>query len=453
MAKKGNEATYILDSKKGLPNKLLQADGTITDMLGNTVVNPDEAWDAKPALPNKWLNPDGTYSTLNEILAGMIDTSIYVIVDELPAEGDMQKIYLVSNGKGGFVEYHWTGDKWDPVGMVEFDISKYSTTQEMMNAIEASALVTLNSAKDYTDTKIAEIGVDCKTFYWDGTVEQTSRDLWNTIIQTTSELPVIVYSGDITLDYNYTSVVFLKKDTFADSSKTNYEIRFTPHVTYHSSNTTYSTFNEYRTTLNLTVENGVVTNMSLSHPDGEIEYLDINTNYTTPYTPRYPGSPATKKYVDEHTSPQVFCWDGATSQTGLDFWNNLLQINRFSDVIVFTHLSAYTDHHIAYIEKNKIYNNDNDVSIPFFANELPKTDSISYTVGSLSSYCNVRLSKTSGTITEIFTKNNGTAMQYLDISVNYSKPYTPQYDGSPATKKYVDDSIAANITNVLNGSY
>ena len=64
-----NEATYILDSKKGLPNKLLQADGSITDMLGNVVVNGDKSWEAKQALPNKFLNPDGTYSTLNEILS------------------------------------------------------------------------------------------------------------------------------------------------------------------------------------------------------------------------------------------------------------------------------------------------------------------------------------------------------------------------------------------------
>ena len=159
MAKKENDATYILDSKAGLPNKLLQADGTTTDMLGNVVVNPDNAWDSKPALPNKWLNPDGTYSTLNEIIASMVDTSIYVIVDELPAEGDTQKIYLVSDGKGGFVEYHWTGEKWDPVGMIEFDISKYSTTQETMNAIEAAGVLTLNSAKDYADN----VGINAVT--------------------------------------------------------------------------------------------------------------------------------------------------------------------------------------------------------------------------------------------------------------------------------------------------
>ena len=171
MAKKENEATYILDSKKGLPNKLLQADGSVTDIQGNVVVNADAAWDSKPALPNKWLNPDGTYSTLNEIIASVVDTGIYVIVDELPAEGDPQKIYLVSDGKGGFVEYHWTGTKWDPIGMIEFDISNYSTTQEMMNAIEAAGVLTLNSAKTYADGKA-------------GTAEQNAKDYADTVAGT-----------------------------------------------------------------------------------------------------------------------------------------------------------------------------------------------------------------------------------------------------------------------------
>ena len=177
MAKKENDATYILDSKKGLPNKLLQADGTTTDMLGNVVVNPDTAWDSKPALPNKWLNPDGTYSTLNEIIASMVDTSIYVIVDELPAEGNAQKIYLLSDGKGGFVEYHWTGEKWDPVGMIEFDISKYSTTQEMMNAIEAAGVLTLNSAKTYAEGQASTAEQNAKDYADEkaGTAEQNAK--------------------------------------------------------------------------------------------------------------------------------------------------------------------------------------------------------------------------------------------------------------------------------------
>lgn len=41
----------------------------------------------------------------------------------------------------------------------------------------------------------------------------------------------------------------------------------------------------------------------------------------------------------------------------------------------------------------------------------------------------------------------------LETNQNYETVYTPLYDGSPATKKYVDDEISTNITQVLGGSY
>lgn len=115
----------LYDSKVSLPNKLLQEDGTITDITGKAVVDSVEAYKSKPALPNKFLNPNGTYSTLNEIISSMIDTDLFIVVDELPASGDEQKIYLVPDGEGGFTEYHWTGDTWDPIGTIEIDLSDY----------------------------------------------------------------------------------------------------------------------------------------------------------------------------------------------------------------------------------------------------------------------------------------------------------------------------------------
>ena len=123
----------IYDSKPAIPNKLIQPDGTITDIAGNPVENPADGYDAKPSFPNKFFNPDGTYSTLNEILASIIDTSIYVIVETLPAEGDASKIYLVPTTGGKFNEYIWTGSSWDNIGMVEFDISNYYTKTEVDN--------------------------------------------------------------------------------------------------------------------------------------------------------------------------------------------------------------------------------------------------------------------------------------------------------------------------------
>lgn len=45
-------------------------------------------------------------------------------------------------------------------------------------------------------------------------------------------------------------------------------------------------------------------------------------------------------------------------------------------------------------------------------------------------------------VTSISNYNADFLGSYLDVSVNYSTPYTPQYDWSPATKKYVDDWLS-----------
>lgn len=214
-----NEPTYIFNSKKGLPNKLLQQDGTVTDMTGNQVINPDSGWEAKQALPNKWLNPDGTYSTLNEIIASAVDTGIYVIVDELPAEGDPQKIYLVPDSHGGFAEYHWTGDSWDPIGTVEIDLSDYSTTQEMMNAIEAAGLITLNSAKSYADGKASTAEQNAKS-YADGLAGNYDP----------AGTGASAAAGAVTEAEGYADNNFLKK---------NNETAYTPSANYHPATKKY----------------------------------------------------------------------------------------------------------------------------------------------------------------------------------------------------------------------
>lgn len=150
-----DERVYELQSS--LANKSMNPDGTVTDLAGNPVdpATADEGWLNKPSLPNKWLNPDGSISTLSEIVASIVDTDIFVIVDELPASGNPKKIYLVPNGSGGFDEYHWTGTKWDNIGMIEFDINNYDTKEQVNAKITAA----LQEAKTYTDNQItARVG-------------------------------------------------------------------------------------------------------------------------------------------------------------------------------------------------------------------------------------------------------------------------------------------------------
>lgn len=142
--------TAVFNSMKSLPNKLLQDDGSITDITGKAVVASSLAYASKKALPNKFLNPDGTYSTLDEIFADIVDSDLFIIVDELPAEGDPKKIYLLPDGEGGFIEYHYVNGKWDVVGGINIDLSNYPTKKDMQDAINAA----LTEAKQYTDTQV-----------------------------------------------------------------------------------------------------------------------------------------------------------------------------------------------------------------------------------------------------------------------------------------------------------
>lgn len=148
----GNMSKEVYKSKKALPNKTLNEDGTITDLLGNTVIGTVAEYENKPALPNKWLNPDGSYSTFADLIGGSVDTELFVVVEELPSTGEPNKIYLLTQEDGTCVEYAWVNGKWDPIGMVEFDLSKYSTTEQMNQAITNA----VTSSNSYTDTQIQE---------------------------------------------------------------------------------------------------------------------------------------------------------------------------------------------------------------------------------------------------------------------------------------------------------
>lgn len=140
----------VYNNKPALPNKLLNSDGSITDLIGNEVVSSTDVYNNKPALPNKFLNPDGSYSTLNEILSGAIDVGIYVIVEELPTTGDSNKIYLVPKDGGGFVEWHYHDGEWDTIGELEIDLSNYYTKSETdTNFLKKNNTTAYTPAQDY----------------------------------------------------------------------------------------------------------------------------------------------------------------------------------------------------------------------------------------------------------------------------------------------------------------
>lgn len=291
MAKTMSEA--ILDTKSAIANKLLQDDGTITDITGKEVVSDDEGYNAKPALPNKFLNPDGTYSTLNEIIASMVDTSIFIIADELPATGDPQKIYLVPDGEGGFIEYHWTGDNWDPIGVVEIDLSNYPTLQDMANAIEEAALATLNSAKTYADNAIASF-VPLRAFPSSVVTDQSTTVFFNSIkalnlttgsmmlgLVELTDMPTGLIQAEVRVEVYDNNVVYGVMRS-ADLA---------PYV-WEANSYDYRGWEQEGQTILDQAENYSDTNF-------------LKKNNTTAYTPTANYHPATKKYVDDQISNNI----------------------------------------------------------------------------------------------------------------------------------------------------
>lgn len=139
-------------NKLAIPNKLLQEDGTITDLVGNSIDNPVNEYKLRPALPNKFLNSDGSYSTLSEILGEVIDTTLFIVVDILPETGDPNKIYLIPNDTGSFDEYFWNSkNQWDKIGALNVPMQAFEnyptlvtngTTDEFFQSVKALNLPT-----------------------------------------------------------------------------------------------------------------------------------------------------------------------------------------------------------------------------------------------------------------------------------------------------------------------
>ena len=141
-------STYELS--KSLPNKWLNADGSITDFKGNIIKPADEsravAYSHAKAISNKFLDIDNNTKTYAEV-----SMDIFEVVDVLPATGEKNKIYLVPTENGMFDEYFWNkNNKWDKIGEVKIDLSNYPNKTQMADAIAANSV----ADKAYTDEQI-----------------------------------------------------------------------------------------------------------------------------------------------------------------------------------------------------------------------------------------------------------------------------------------------------------
>lgn len=130
--------TTVYELSKALPNKWLNADGSITDFQGN-IISPAnemnaEVYKTSKALANKFITENDEVKTYAEVSFEM-----FLVVDTLPEEGEKNKIYLVPGDNGMFDEYFWNENgKWDKIGEVSIDLSNYPTFTQMNKAIDTA---------------------------------------------------------------------------------------------------------------------------------------------------------------------------------------------------------------------------------------------------------------------------------------------------------------------------
>lgn len=128
----------VYELSKALPNKLLNADGSITDFQGN-IISPAnevnaEVYKNSKAIANKFVTESGDTKTYEEI-----SLDIFIVVDTLPEEGEKNRIYLVPGENGMFDEYFWNENgKWDKIGEVSIDLTNYPTFDQMNSAIDTA---------------------------------------------------------------------------------------------------------------------------------------------------------------------------------------------------------------------------------------------------------------------------------------------------------------------------
>ena len=304
-----NMNSVVYNSKQALPNKLLQEDGSITDLAGNSVVGAVDTYETKPALPNKWINPDGSYSTLAEIVTSMIDTDLFIVVDELPETGESNKIYLLVQGDK-LIEYIWVNNAWDPVGMVEFDINNYYTKSEVTQLLTN----TLNSAKEYANTNflkkdnttaytptqdyhpatklyVDQKAVTFKAFPNEFVTNDTTQAFLNSV--TAQHLPVgMAYLGQVSLS------------DMPDGVTVQAEVE----VYIYPQNVAYCVMRSAEVSPYIWECNSYE-NRGWEAIDATAKsYADTNflkKNNTTAYTPTANYNPATKKYVDDAIATNI----------------------------------------------------------------------------------------------------------------------------------------------------
>lgn len=299
--------------------------------------------------------------------------------------------------------------------------------------------------KSYNWSSWDEVGSDApnintKTFYLSGVSDLTNAQAaydWFSA----GKNPIIMYDNRAYILYtqNGTQLVFqsTKKSTSEQASYTEFVSQ----------------------TITLTYSSNIVTSITYDNTSWwSWPILRTDINYSTPYTPQFDWSPATKQYVDvKVTWPSssidwnLAAYDWATGKLIKDSGIAIADVNTktfyLSSTSDLTTAQAAYDWFVGW--KNPIIIYDDEVYEYYFSdsNELrfanntqPSLIAVSDWSTSHYQYKTLSLNITTDSITSITLTPRNKPYYFLETNVNYATPYTPTYNGSPATKKYTDDN-------------
>ena len=218
-------------------------------------------------------------------------------------------------------------------------------------------------------------------------------------------------------------------------------------------------------------------------------YLSTSRNYSSPYNPQYPWSPATKKYIDDKiisssTAPssptEWMVWYDTTNDVLKTYdgsnWNEVwwggwgwewnTKTFYLSDTSDTTNAQAALDWYLAGKNPIVVLSDIAYIVVWYLSTQLTMMSFYFWVTNYKPSYSTQSYSQTaiyrleinisSGSVTYITNSNTSSiGGTYLSPWVDYPTPYLPEYEWSPATKKYVDDNVAvfyspSNDTSDLN---
>lgn len=368
-------------------------------------------------------------------LINAITTINIQVVENKPETGQSNIIYLVpvtnSEEDNYYEEWLYINNQWELIGTTKVDLTGYAT-------------------KEYVDNSLANINIDIPVVQ----IEYNRLNENDTLLKVQNAL------NEYKLNGFYLSVVHSEGIVYYNAL---YSSRINPNATsmsfYEVNNIEkyngMNTWDKKNFVVNFTKDENdfyTVTNITYNVDYSTYKVLDINN--TKSYTPTGDYHPATKKYVDENAGLKdyempiielIYNDNSEETRTNLANYINSMtysQKNIYVSIKGDAGIGYNKEIYHSIIKKHNNYN-----STAYFDILFP----IKYTKNGSGVTLTMKLSWDENkvcTITEIIYGMQKLTNFSNSLLTTNTEEYTPTSDYNPATKKYVDDTVATALGDV-----